>query len=50
MVVKELIFDHFWKETHFNSFSFGGVMVLKDLIFNSFSLWDGCGSLQRTNF
>ena len=25
-------------------------MVLKELIFNSFSLWKGCGSLERTDF
>ena len=25
-------------------------MVLKELIFNSFYLWGGCGGLERTEF
>ena len=27
-----------------------GVVVLKDLIFNSFYLWAGCGGLETSDF
>ena len=35
----------------FNSFYIGhGVVVLKELTFNSFYLCRGCGGLERTDF
>ena len=37
------------KETHFQQFLWEGVVVLKELIFNSFSL-GGYGVLERTQF
>ena len=40
MVLKEIIF---------NSFYFGAVVVLKELIFTVSTL-GGCGSLERTDF
>ena len=41
MVLKELIFKFLlWV----------GVVVLKELIFNSFYLGGGCGGLERTDF
>ena len=42
VVVKELIFRFpLWVE---------GVVVLKELIFNSFYFGGGCGGLERTDF
>ena len=41
MVLKELILTDF--------LHFGGVVVLKELIFNSF-YFGGCGGLERTDF
>ena len=41
MVLKKLIF---------NSFYFGGAVIIKELIFNIFFTLGGCGGLERTDF
>ena len=43
MVLKELIFNSLF-------LLWEGVVVLKELIFNIFILWTGCGGLETTHF